>query len=556
MLKIKNFICSLAQNNLLMFFLLVATGSYICSQTKFENGWDFTNYHYYNAFAFLHDRLNYDIVPASLNTFFNPLIELPFYFIIQYFNDQPTIAYALQGIWFGLLLFAFYKCCTLFFEPNNILNIVLCLLTLTIAATGQATWFQAGSSTNEIQLAFVAYTALYFLFKMVKYPENQKPWKYFLLGVLLGAALGLKSTIIFICFGTGFSLILCYKYLHKPLLFIILFATGGLLGFLLTNGWWMYKMWVLYDNPFFPFLNGIFHSPYFDDINFADRRFIPPLLLAPIFPFIWQHEETPTAEIYFDDIHFVVFYSMALLCLFYLLLKPAERFKKLYAHRLWFFYVILMMMLYLFWLIMFSIYRYIVVIEMAAAIFFVKILFSYNPKNNLKFILYYVSAIFLCYLLIENVEHHYFWKGGNRQNKMIDVENIQLPPNTLLKLYSYPTAAFIPILAQNNQFRALGYKHTNAIHMQGSDFADRGKFREIRDKIEAEHTGPVVVIYRDLGVFNISRPILHSAMDKDIYDKYCREIRNNLNELLYICVPQELKNEILTEQENESDRPQ
>lgn len=553
MLKIKNFICSLAQNNLLMFFLLVATGSYICSQTKFEIGFDFLNYHYYNAFALLYNRLNYDIVPAGLHTFFNPLIELPFYFIIQYFNDQPMIAYALQGVWFGLLLFVFYKFCTLFFEPNNILNVFLCLLTLAIAATGQATWFQAGTSSNEIQLALMAYIVLFFLFKMVKYPEKQQAWKYFLLGCLLGFALGLKLTIIYICFSTGLSLIFCYKYLQKPLLFIGLFALGGLCGFLLSNGWWMYKMWVLYGNPFFPFLNGIFHSPYFDDFNFSDQRSIPSLLNSLVFPYIWQYY---AAIMCFPDLRGKIFYSLALGCLIFVLCHPIRQSKRLINNHIWCFYTVFMVVSYILWLKIFSIYRYFLPIEMGAAVFFVKIIFSYQTKNNIKFILYYFAAIFLSFLLVENAQSHSAWPGLFRETKMIAMEKIKLPENTLVKLYNYPVAGIIPMLSQQNRFRALGHRHLDGVYMRGSDFVERGKFREMRDKIEAEHTGPVVVIYRDLGIFSENRPILHSALDKDIYDKYCRKLHSNFNQPIYICVPQELKNEILTEQENESDRPQ
>ena len=87
----------LAANNLLIFILLLGCGctlgAYLCN----ANRWDFANYHYYNAFAFLHDRLNYDIVPASINTFFNPLIELPLYFFFFFFNDDVRLIFVLQA---------------------------------------------------------------------------------------------------------------------------------------------------------------------------------------------------------------------------------------------------------------------------------------------------------------------------------------------------------------------------------------------------------------------------------------------------------------------------
>ena len=89
--KIQKKIIWLFNQNILMSLILIGIGSYVCTITKFEIIWDFANYHYYNAYAFLNNRLNYDIAPASVNTFFNPLIELPLYFLIQKFNQNIDV---------------------------------------------------------------------------------------------------------------------------------------------------------------------------------------------------------------------------------------------------------------------------------------------------------------------------------------------------------------------------------------------------------------------------------------------------------------------------------
>src|SRR5450755_4444839 len=44
--------------------------------------WDLRNYHFYNAWAFIHDRLGWDLAPAQLQTFHNPLLDLPFYWMV------------------------------------------------------------------------------------------------------------------------------------------------------------------------------------------------------------------------------------------------------------------------------------------------------------------------------------------------------------------------------------------------------------------------------------------------------------------------------------------
>ena len=82
---------------------------------KYELLWDFANYHYYNPWAFLNGRVGYDIAPASVNTYSNPLIEIPFYYMVKYLNDYPGVVSALQGMYFGILVFMVFKIAELFF---------------------------------------------------------------------------------------------------------------------------------------------------------------------------------------------------------------------------------------------------------------------------------------------------------------------------------------------------------------------------------------------------------------------------------------------------------
>ena len=296
-----------------MFVLLLIVGMFFSVNMKNENNWDFANYHYYNAFAFLHNRLNYDIVPASVNTFFNPLIDLPLYFYIQHFNDNVDLIYALQGIWGGLLLFVFYKIYLLFFKTESWIDYVFLGLALIISISGQATFYQIGASTNEIPIAFFMLWGFYILLKMVKFPLSQKIWKFFIAGLIMGIGLGFKQTSVTYCLAAGLSLIICRKYLNKPFKSIFYFALGGLLGYFVINGYFMYKYFVLYGNPFFPFLNGIFHSPYFDNFNYTDRRFIPSIEKFLIYPFLWNFSKYSVAETTYIDLRLTFVYLFFLL---------------------------------------------------------------------------------------------------------------------------------------------------------------------------------------------------------------------------------------------------
>ena len=71
---------------------------------------DLQNYHLYTPYAFLTGRFETDIIPAgALHTFFNPLLDIPFFIIFYYLNEWPLLTGFLQGVYFGLFLFILWK---------------------------------------------------------------------------------------------------------------------------------------------------------------------------------------------------------------------------------------------------------------------------------------------------------------------------------------------------------------------------------------------------------------------------------------------------------------
>src|SRR5262245_2821872 len=70
-----------------------------------DANWDLRNYHLYNPFAFLNDRFWVDLIPAGVQSTFNPLIDLP-YFILATgpLASSPRVMAAVAGLPYGLLL--------------------------------------------------------------------------------------------------------------------------------------------------------------------------------------------------------------------------------------------------------------------------------------------------------------------------------------------------------------------------------------------------------------------------------------------------------------------
>lgn len=44
-----------------------------------DANWDLRNYHLYNAYAWLNDRLETDLAPAQMQSYFVPVLDVPYY---------------------------------------------------------------------------------------------------------------------------------------------------------------------------------------------------------------------------------------------------------------------------------------------------------------------------------------------------------------------------------------------------------------------------------------------------------------------------------------------
>ena len=76
--------------SLIFAFCFIASGLRSLSLGKDAN-WDLRNYHWYNAWSVLNGRLGFDLAPAQLQTYHNPLADLPFYGLASAFPESPRL---------------------------------------------------------------------------------------------------------------------------------------------------------------------------------------------------------------------------------------------------------------------------------------------------------------------------------------------------------------------------------------------------------------------------------------------------------------------------------
>lgn len=582
-----NFCFRKAYNYIILTILLIA-GSLVCAVLKAENIIDFTNYHYYIAYAFLNGSFQNYLVPGGVNTFLNPLIELPLYFFIKYFNDYPSLVYALQGIWYGLSLICLYKICILFITPKSIKELVLIFLILALATFRQAVWIQIGTSTNEMPMLFFGLCGMYILFDLLKNPQTKSIKRFILAGFILGVGLGLKQTSLHVCIASGLMLIICYKQLQNPISCIFCFTFGGIAGFLMINGYFMWNLYSEYGSPFFPFFNNIFKSEYAPTIPFQDTRTSFKLyhVFVPYFFYVAQN-----ALCAFDLRDYMFVFGYAVLVIYFCIAIYNKCLKhKNISDSLLFALAVFLICDWFAWGFLFYTLRYLIVYSALIPLFLALIFLKLHKNKDI--LTYLLLAVYgCCFFIFLNGEIEFTGVGYRHKiKKFVDVEQVDLPQGSLVKLYGTQTSFIIPELAKNNKFNSVTYylKCLNeycGLFGNGSDFVENFKFKEERDKIEQAHTGPAVYIF-NLEEFNIDKNnydyekmmlkrsynlnILtkqnyklrldkikvaeqHKSLIEQIRQNYsCRKLKNNLHVQLKICVPNEFKNYIIKQTTEET----
>ncbi len=529
------------RSNILQLTVFMLTACTVSAFVHYELLWDFVNYHYYNPYAFLNGRLNYDITPAgSVNTFFNPLMDIPAYLLIQVLNDHPLVFSFFMGVPYGLLLFVVFKVICLFFDTAAFPGRCAAAAALLISATGFATLAQVSTTTNEVPLSVLAVTSFYLLLKDIAFTRAFRPKTYIIAGFLLGAAFGLKLNFVLYCASTGLTLILFYRELPKPKTLIALFSLAGLAGFLTFNGFWMWTMWKNYGNPVFPFANAVFKSPYFDPVNYSDQLYLKdrsfsetvfyPILLS--FKFMFKKDYgTPLA---LADFRYAAGFLLAFGYLFLLARKKA-------GGRAGLFLFVWLSLSYILWLLSFSILRYLIPVETLLSIPIVKAFRMLpKPKSIPGEGAYYALAVFGLFIFLTTMVFSQNYGQRKTDQGVVSFERIVLPDDTLALVYGAPAAAVIPRLAEETKnIRFLGNAARTMRTINGTDFILRGRFTDEKAEIIRNHKGLTV------SFVSISFAQLQEIMDTSPEPHICHQLKNSFWSLLFICVPERLKSQIL-----------
>src|SRR5436305_6609916 len=137
--------------DLWVLLISIAGGGLAAVSFGADHNWDLLNYHLYNPYAYLHRRYSFDLSPAQVQSYLNPVADLPFYVMVRFINNRPRlIAFAL-GACHGINFFLLFKTVRLVVddeEPRR--RALFQAAALAIGVTGAGALGLLGTTTNDL----------------------------------------------------------------------------------------------------------------------------------------------------------------------------------------------------------------------------------------------------------------------------------------------------------------------------------------------------------------------------------------------------------------------
>jgi hypothetical protein len=364
-----------AKLHLLFLATSLVIGAFMAFHLGQDLNWDLLNYHFYDGYSLVHHRLGYDIEPAQLQTYDNPLIEVPGYLLITHLSPlrASMIIGAFQGlnIWlvFEIALVLLKRTVTKYwlrFSVSAFIGILSFFGAVTLSETGNT---MGDSLTSVLILASLLLVLISIQNTKFRYsPRTIRLAAY----LIAGFAVGLKLTNLIYALAlvlAGLAIEGSYKYRLRQAFWHTIFLIAGLL---VTSGYWYLRMWQLFKNPIFPFYNHLFHSTFYPTVNFVDGRWFPKTLSGKLFyPFTFAHLQSKAADVPFRDPRLAVLYvALVILVIVWTTNKLVIKKPKLLGlwQREHVVFWIFFLSSYILWEKEFSYYRYLMPIEVLSLV--------------------------------------------------------------------------------------------------------------------------------------------------------------------------------------------
>jgi hypothetical protein len=324
--------------------------------------WDLQNYHYFDPYWLLVNHMR-DILPAQLQTYYSPFLDVPFYDAVN--RISPRLLAFLIAVVEGTSFPILYLIGRHFTKSR--------LIALGLAALGMFTAGAISELGTILGDTLIAPLLLGAVLLGLHSMENDRlrsgmaplPWLVLAAGGLAGVATGLKPSALPVAFGIIVAISLGSAGVRRRLARLVVGGFGLVVGGLIAYGWWGYELWARYRNPFLPYLNQFFHSAYAPKASntYIISRSIWTFLLDPV---IWTLNPLRVNESNFVELS-MLFLELVLVVLVISsaikAVKEKQRFR-LFDNARQRYLMTVVVVSYFAWVIEFGIYRYLIPVEM------------------------------------------------------------------------------------------------------------------------------------------------------------------------------------------------
>ena len=348
-----------------------------------DANWDLRNYHYYNAYAFLGGREGHDLLVASVPTFFNPLLDVPFFLAAEAWPARLVgfLLGAVQGL-NALPLFGIGYALIAAADPLRRVGIAAGFAVLGLA--GAITLSLVGTTfyDNVVTLgplaALCLVTGRYRSFGAA--PARHACALALLVGALCGLAAGFKQPSAIYGVGVGAALLVVPAFWPRRFALAAAFTLGAVAGVAVSGGWWMWHLWSTLGNPMFPFYNDVFGSPMALISDYKKVFYLPESFWARLFfPVTYTLDPSITSDAAFHDHRILACFVLVPLAALATLTQRAA------APLVWpipaRILLVFVAATYVVWVVLFGIYRYALALEMLAPLVILAC-FSQFPGGN------------------------------------------------------------------------------------------------------------------------------------------------------------------------------
>lgn len=527
-----------------------------------DDNWDLLHYHFYNPYALLNGRAAVDLAAADFHTYFNPLLDLPFYLAVHLAADGqvPAVLVAfvlgtLQGVNVSLL----FALALAVLRPAAVLHgltgsgrgprwldqAMRSRWTLPAAAAligmcSGGSLYMLGTTFYDTLIGIPVLLALLLLAKGADGLFGKAPrypaWRPAAAGLLCGAAAGLKLTAAVFGIGIGLALLLGPATWPKRWRSVLLYGLASATAWLALSGWWLWRIWQETGNPLFPYFNDLFQSPVAPVGNNRASGAMPEGLLETLFYPLLFTLEPRRIDSFVHDTKLLLFYLASPLGLVagWLGLRrpPARGGGEWVEPRRALVLLLALYASYWVWLAAFSIHRYMVPLEMAVPLVLVATVGLLPLPQRWRAVLA-VLLLVAALPIKPDWRHRVSWEGRLWQPFLLAEPPAEIDYGDALVLIPgwhpgwYPKAWVIPFFPPETAFSRIRAVKPAAEELLLLDGA-------VAERIEA-HRGPLYALFTDSPLS--LPPVVESLARVSLRPDFaaCRAVAVNAGHPLKLC---------------------